>query len=178
MAVEELAFDLSEGREAFLALRGLWFVAHMYPRLAQTDAFGVNVRNNVRAGLTTTTQQLGAAEHVRGRLWHRFREFFDTYDQLLTPCMAVPPFPVGQNYPEAIAGNAMATYVDWIAPTFVLSLTGLPVASVPAGLDAQGLPVGLQIVGRPFGEGAVLALAKLVQAHRPTGRPALGPLAA
>ena len=73
--------------------------------------------------------------------------------------MAVPPFPVEQNYPDTIAGKPMQTYVDWIAPTFVLSLTGLPVASVPCGLDSSGMPVGLQIVGRPSDEEAVLALA-------------------
>ena len=68
--------------------------------------------------------------------------------------MAVPPFPVEQNYPDSIAGKPMQTYVDWIAPTFVLSLTGLPVASVPCGLDESGLPVGLQIVGRPSRRGS------------------------
>jgi amidase len=87
--------------------------------------------------------------------------------------MAVPPFPVEQNYPDSIAGKPMQTYVDWIAPTFVLSLTGLPVASVPCGLDEGGLPVGLQIVGRPFGEEAVLALAAEVQRQKPIGLPPL-----
>jgi amidase len=88
--------------------------------------------------------------------------------------MAVPPFPVEQNYPATIAGEAMATYVDWIAPTFVLSLTGLPVASVPCGLDAEGLPVGLQVVGPPQGEETVLALASRIQAARPIGLPVVG----
>ncbi len=83
----------------------------------------------------------------------------------------MPPFPVEQNYPESIAGRPMATYIDWLAPTFVLSLTGLPVASVPCGLDRSGLPVGLQIVGKPQGEEGVLALAAAVQGMNPLGRP-------
>ena len=128
---------------------------------------------NIRAGLDTTTRDLGAAEAARGRIWHLFREFFGKFDHLLTPCMAVPPFPVDQNYPETVAGKKMETYVDWIAPTFVLSLSGLPVASVPCGLDPDGLPVGLQIVGKPFGEEAVLALASKVQRLHPIGRPPL-----
>src|SRR2546425_5421489 len=49
----------------------------------------------------------------------------------------------------------------------VLSLTGLPVASVPCGLDPRGLPVGLQIVGKPLGEEGVLALAGQVQQRHP-----------
>jgi amidase len=63
----------------------------------------------------------------------------------------------------------MKTYIDWIAPTFVLSLAGLPIASVPAGLDREGLPVGLQVVGPPGGEEAVLALARVIQDARPIG---------
>ncbi len=171
--VQEIALDLSFARKAFLALRGLWFVAQMFPRLDQLDRFGPNVAGNIRAGLGTTTQDLGAAEQARTRIWHLFRDFFGKFDHLLTPCMAVPPFPVEQNYPETVAGRKMETYVDWIAPTFVLSLTGLPVASVPCGLDADGLPVGLQIVGKPQGEEAVLALAAQVQHRHPLGRPKL-----
>ncbi len=87
--------------------------------------------------------------------------------------MAVPPFPVDQNYPETVAGRTMKTYVDWIAPTFVLSLTGLPVASVPCGLDPGALPVGLQVVGRRFGEGQVLGAARVIQDAHPIGAPPL-----
>jgi amidase len=81
--------------------------------------------------------------------------------------MAVPPFPVEENYPRTVAGREMESYVDWLAPTFVLSLTGLPVASVPAGLDPHGLPCGLQIVGPPRGEEVALGLAGVIQRLRP-----------
>jgi amidase len=168
--VEEIELDLSAARVEFLALRGLWFVTQMFPRLDMRDRFGPNVANNVRSGLDVTSMALAAEENYRGQLWHRFREFFNTFDHLLTPCMAVPPFPVEQNYPDSIAGKPMKTYIDWIAPTFVLSLTGLPVASVPAGLDSSNLPVGLQIVGRQFGEEAVLALAAEIQRLAPITR--------
>jgi amidase len=171
--VEEIELDLSAGRAEFLPARGLWFVTQMFPRLDMRDRFGPNVGNNVRSGLDVTTKDLAASENYRGQLWHRFREFFNQYDHLLTPCMAVPPFPVEQNFPDSIAGKPMKTYIDWIAPTFVLSLTGLPVASVPAGLDSGGMPVGLQILGRQFGEEAVLALATQVQRLVPIGRPSV-----
>ncbi len=174
--VEEVDLDLAFGRDAFLALRGMWMVAHQYERLDKMEHFGPNVAGNVRAGLQVTTKELAAAEHARGRIWHVFRQFFESFDHLLTPSMAVPPFPVEQNYPETVAGKPMETYVDWIAPTFVLTLTGLPVASVPCGLDGAGLPVGLQIVGKPFGEGAVLALAKQLQDVRSIGTPSLAEL--
>jgi amidase len=169
--VEEVALDLREGRDAFLALRGLWFVAQMHGRLEHLDEFGPNVAGNIRAGLETTVAELGAAEQARARVRETVLDLLSRFDHLVTPAMAVPPFPVEQNYPETVAGRKMETYVDWIAPTFVLSLTGLPVGAVPCGLDGEGLPVGLQVVGRPFGEEAVLALAGVVQGACPIGRP-------
>ncbi len=171
--VDVVEMDLSAGRAAFLALRGYWMVATHYRRLDQVDDFGDNLAGNLRAGLKGTSQALAAAEHTRGQIWRRFRNLFRTYDYFLTPCMAVPPFPVEQNYPETVGGKRMQTYVDWFAPTFLLSLTGLPVASVPCGLDGEGLPVGLQIAGPPLGEEGVLALAAQVQAAHPIGLPPL-----
>ena len=173
LTVQDSQLDLTFARPAFLALRGYWFLAQMFTRLDHLDDFGANVANNIRSGLSVDPRALGAAEEARGRLWHTFRAFFERSDFLLTPCMAVSPFPVEQNYPDSIAGKPMATYIDWLAPTFVLSLTGLPVASVPCGLDAQGLPVGLQIVGAPRNEEGVLALASLIQDLHPIGAPAL-----
>ena len=163
LAVEEIDVDLSPARAAFLTLRGLWFVTHMAPRMDKAAQFGTNVGNNVRAGQATTTEQLAAAEQERNRLWHVFKQLFSRFDYVVTPTMAVPPFPVEQNYPDSIAGKPMQTYVDWIAPTFVLSLTGLPVASVPCGRDSGGMPVGLQIVSRPGDEEAALSLAAVVR---------------
>jgi amidase len=171
--VEQVAFDLSFGRDAFLALRGEWFVAWMYERLEHLERFGVNVRNNTNAGLAGDPRALGAAHAARGRVWSLCRELLGRYDHLLTPTMAVPPFPVEQNYPETVAGRAMKTYVDWLAPTFLLSLTGLPVASVPCGLDSGGMPVGMQILGRPEGEEAVLSLTSEIQRLTPVASPLL-----
>jgi len=87
--------------------------------------------------------------------------------------MAVPPFPVEKDYPEEIAGKEMKTYIDWFAPTFLLSLSALPIVSVPCGLDSKGLPVGIQIVGPQIGEEKVLALAKQIQDAHPIGFPTL-----
>ena len=141
--VDLIDLDLSAGRDAFLALRGHWFASWMSERMDRLEGFGVNVRNNTRAGVEAVGRDIGQAETVRGRIWHQFRELFTRYDHILTPTMAVPPFPIEQNYPEIVAGKTTRTYVDWLAPTFVLSLTGLPVASVPCGLDPDGMPVGI-----------------------------------
>lgn len=161
--VDEVALDLSPWRDTFLTLRAEWFLAAMAARLDRLDDFGVNVRANVDAGLALDPRALAAAHHARGTLWQRLQTLFEDVDVLVTPTTAVPPFPVEQNYPTEVAGRPMRTYVDWFAPTFLLSLSGLPIASVPVGLDERGLPVGIQVVGRPGDEEGVLTLAAAVQ---------------
>src|SRR5690606_22377739 len=95
--VEAIELDLSDARPAFIALRGHWMLSHQHTRLHHVNEFGANVAGNIRLGLEVSARELAAAEHVRGRLWHRMRELFDRWDALLTPCMAVSPFPVEQN---------------------------------------------------------------------------------
>ena len=172
-AVEEMGLDLSFARGAFGRLRGEWMVSHHLERLAVLDALGPNLSGNIRAGLEVTSQELAEAERDRGRVWEIFQIFFERFDLLLTPTVAVPPFPAEDSYPTTVAGQKMKTYVDWFAPTFVLSLTALPIASVPCGLDGNGLPVGLQIVGPPEGEEKVLGLAKAIEEACPLPPPAL-----
>ena len=172
-SVEEIELDLSFGRKSFLDIRGFWMVAQHYSRLDKLNQFGSNLKGNIEAGLKVTMKDLANAERARTKIWQIFCDFHQNYDHLLTPCMAVSPFPVEHHYPETIAGKKMKTYVDWFASTFLLSLTGLPVSSVPCGLTKGKLPVGLQIVGRPMGEESVLALSKQIQDANPIGLPSL-----
>ena len=172
--VEFIDLDLSAGREAFLVLRGHWILGQRYDRLDDISVFGENVANNIRLGLKYTVRDLARADRVRTDLLKKLSRLHATYDVLLTPTAPVEPFPVEQNYPTEIAGKPMATYIDWIAPTFLFSMLGCPAASVPAGLTRRGLPVGLQIIGRRFEEGAVLAVADAIQSHCPIGSPPLG----
>ena len=169
--VEELDLDLSSGFETFLTLRGRWMVEHHRSRLEQLHELGPNLAGNIRAGLALRPGDVEAAERARAELQQMLRGVFESCDYLLTPCVPVAPFPVEQDYPETIGGRKMATYIEWIAPTFVLSLTSLPVACVPAGLDPNGLPVGIQVVGPPNGEESVLALAGRLEDLRPIGTP-------
>lgn len=170
-SVDEVTFDLSWARRAFLALRGYWMVAQQHGRLADRERFGANLRGNVEAGLALTTEELALAEQDRTRVWAAFQRFFGHFDYLLTPTMAIPPFSAEQSHPDSIAGKPMETYIDWVAPTFLLSLAGLPVASVPAGLGDDGLPVGLQVVGPADSEGRILGLAAAIQQAVPMPAP-------
>jgi len=172
-SLEEIEFDLSDGRDAFLALRAEAMVASHADKLHRLDELGPNLAGNIRAGLSQSAIDIATAERKRTELWERYRRLFERYDLLLTPTAPVPPFPVERNHPDRIGERRLETYIDWIAPTFLVSLVNLPAASVPAGLTASRLPVGLQIVGPRFSEPRILGVAKQVQLANPLGAPPL-----
>jgi amidase len=169
--VEEIAFDVSDGRVAYQAWRGAWMVGQQFERLAAIESFGPNLKANVQSGLAITALDLAAAERTRQDVFHRFRTLFERFDLLLTPVTPVKPFPVEQNAPSEIGGRRLDNYIDWIAPAFLVTLVSLPAASVPAGKTADGLPVGLQLVAPRFAEPLILSVAKLVQQANPIGWP-------
>ncbi|HET7200624.1 MAG TPA: amidase [Burkholderiales bacterium] len=169
--VEEVEINLSDGRDAFLALRGEAMVGNHLERLERIGELGDNLAGNIRAGLALTVSEIARAERRRAEIWHRWRALFERYDLVLTPTAPVPPFPVEKNYPDVIEGRKLQNYMDWIGPTFLVSLAALPAASVPAGLTAAKLPVGLQIIGPRFSEPTILSAAKFVEEAHPIGLP-------
>jgi amidase len=169
--VEQIAFDVSDGRDPYQTWRGAWMVGQQYARLSQLEKFGENLKGNVQAGLKVTALDLAKAEQTRLQVFHHFRVLFEKYDVLLTPAAPVRPYPVEMNYPTEINGKKFENYVDWIASAFLVTLVSLPAGSVPAGMTADGLPVGLQIVAPRFEEPRILSIAKLVQQTNQIGWP-------
>ena len=166
--VERACPDFGEVNEIVLATRGLGMVARHAEKLAQWEP--VMQRGlvwNIKQGLSLTPEQIGRGETLRTRLWQRVRAFMETRDLLILPTVAVPPFPVEQPYPTEINGKALDNYTQWFFLTYGITVTGLPVISVPCGFTRSGLPVGLQIVGRRRQEAAVLRAAAAFEAARP-----------
>ena len=56
--VEEIAFDVSDGRDPYQTWRGAWMVGQQFARLAQLEQFGANLKGNVKAGLKVTALDL------------------------------------------------------------------------------------------------------------------------
>ena len=141
--------------------------------LDRIDELGENLAGNIRAGLDQKPTDIAHAEAIRNRLWKQLVEMFETYDVIATPTLPIPPFPVTLNYPESINGQKMANYIEWVGPSLVFSLFGVPALSVPAGL-AGGLPAGLQLVGPRFSESKLISLADQVAQERPVPLADLG----
>lgn len=92
----------------------------------------------------------------RDRLLAKLLAYLDRCPVLIMPVATVPPFPVDQ--PVIVDGRGQSIW-DVLAPSRLISLFGIPAASVPFGTSADGLPINVQVVGRPFREDEVLAIA-------------------
>lgn len=118
-------------------------------------------RNQHKLGTEYVTASLEQLKY-----WDGIRPFFEKYDLLLTPTVAVPPFKLGILGQREIAGRKVSP-LSWMAFSYPFDLTGQPAASVPCGWTDDGLPIGLQIVGRRFDDIAVLTAAAAFEQASP-----------
>jgi amidase len=152
--------DLSDAVEVFRVLRAEQFVTARAPLLERhRELLKPEVIWNIETGMKLTAEEIGRAERRRGQMQASAAAFFERFDLLLCPAAIVPPFPVEQRYLEELGGHRFPSYIDWVAITYAITLTGLPALSLPCGFTGTGLPVGLQMVGRPRGEAELLAAA-------------------
>ena len=163
-AVEGEAPDFSGALDCFEVLRALMFAGVRGELLAaERDRINPDIVWNIEKGLTLSGAEIIAAQRVRDALFHRVARFFDDFNLLACPTVAVPPFPVEHRFPTEIAGEKLTTYIDWMFLTFVITLTGCPAISLPCGLTNDGLPIGLQLVGRPHSDADLLGMARLLE---------------
>jgi Asp-tRNA(Asn)/Glu-tRNA(Gln) amidotransferase A subunit family amidase len=102
-----------------------------------------------------------AVSLFRIAFFHELEALFGRYRLLVSPTLAVPPFPhpgEGRAGPDVVAGQAVSPFLGWLL-TYQFNLTGQPAVTVPCGFTAGGLPIGLQIVGRPGADEDVLRAA-------------------
>lgn len=166
--IEQDEPDFGRVREVIHATRALRMVALHADKLKDwREKMNPNLVWNIEQGFSLTPQQIGQAEKERTVIYQQVCQFFEHYDLLLTPTVAVPPFPVEVSFPKEINGQPMTSYTDWFLLTYAITITGLPAISVPCGWTAEGLPVGLQIVGRRLDEATVLRAAAAFEAMAP-----------
>ncbi|WP_209372747.1 amidase [Brevibacterium renqingii] len=152
--------DLSDADEVFGVRRALDFVGSwggLYE--AHPDRIKDSVVWNIRMGLGLTGAEVASAEAARARLHSEVDRFFADHDALVLTTCQVLPFDAGIEYPTEINGVRLENYLDWMRALCLISATGCPAISVPAGFSDSGLPVGLQIVSRPGADVELLRIA-------------------
>jgi aspartyl-tRNA(Asn)/glutamyl-tRNA(Gln) amidotransferase subunit A len=123
-----------------------------------------------RDGAKYSSADLVAAMADRRTLSIGWNRFFETYDLLLCPTLAVPAFDTGKASPELADGTPN---LQWSPYTHHFNLSRHPSASVPCGTTKDGLPVGLMITSGHYRDALVLRAAHHYQQTAPLKMPAL-----
>ena len=157
--VDQAEPDFSGSMDIFQTLRALIFADREEDYLKHRDLMKDTIIWNIEKGLNLSTQDINQAVMLRTELFQRVYEFFEKYDFLVLPTAQVLPFDVENEWVHEIDGIEMETYLDWMSICCVITLTGLPVISVPCGFSSEGLPVGIQIIGKHHQDFKVLQIA-------------------
>ncbi len=168
--------DLSGAEDIFQKLRAWHFELGLVNEYANhRDKLKDTVIWNVDLGRSLSGPEIGAATKARTKLFERFADFMTDFDFLVAPVSQVVPFSHETEWVTEINGVQMDTYIDWMMSCCVITVTGCPALSVPAGFTPSGLPVGLQLIGRHLDDFGVLQLAHAFEQANPVGlrRPAL-----
>ncbi len=140
-------------------------------------------------GKALSAEDLAIALRVVGQVGRKVGAFFEQYDALLTPTLAVPPFPIGALQPKPaeraaleivgrigsgrllkLAGllDQMADQIFETIPfTPLFNATGQPAMSVPLDWNAEGLPIGVHFVTKLGDEATLFRLAGQLERARP-----------
>ena len=144
--VEEAAPDLRDADQVFGTTRAFDFLL-AYGTLLEKhgDVIKPEVQWNVAQGQALTGRNLVDAALARTQLAGKVDNFFGRFDVFASPTAQVLPFDASLRYPTSVEGIECETYLDWMRSACLISATGIPAVSVPAGFSDGGLPVGLQL---------------------------------
>ncbi|MCH8827742.1 MAG: amidase [Chloroflexi bacterium] len=166
-SVEETDLVLDAPTEPFKIIFSVNTYAAMGPAVDEFEhEFTDYFMDNMRFAKTVTASDYVRAVGYIDRLKAQFADQFQRYDLILSPTMAVPPFPVGDN-PTHIAGREVDPFTGFLPFTFPINMNGHTAASIPAGFSSDGLPIGLHIVGRWGDEETVFAASAAFEEARP-----------
>ena len=110
------------------------------------------------------------AEGERAQLMQKTNAFLARYDVLLTPTVAVPALPVGQDLNDP---KTEEVWIDWTPFSYPFNMSHQPAANIPCGFTSGGLPVGLQAVAALDRDGVVLRVARAYEAAHPFKMPSI-----
>jgi amidase len=123
-------------------------------------------------GLVESALASSAADYARAvvrlqALARRTVAFWQEFDIVLTPTLALPPVPIGWQEEADGAIEQLLRNTAFTPFTAIANLTGLPAMSIPLHWSESGLPIGVQAIGQPAGDALLLRLAAQLEAARP-----------
>lgn len=164
----ELDLALAGAERIFRVIRGISYrglAAAFTPE--QIGQMKATVQENMAYGQSITADDIVEVDGLRSKLHRQLHDLFHQVDVLALPTTQVAAFPTDWEFPTVVGGQAMTDYLGWMMSCCVITATGCPAISIPAGFTSDGLPVGLQLVAPIGAERRLLEVAAAIEAAAP-----------
>ena len=156
--------DCGAAIETFRTLRAA-HIANSYGDLLKTRRAELTptVIWNIEAGAKLSAEDYLNAERRRTAIYRSFRQLFTRADFMVAPAASVLPWPNEISDVTAIDSALLETPIDYLAVTFIVSLVGFPVLTLPAPRGVDELPFGIQIIAPPGCESRLFAFGRIIE---------------
>ena len=168
-SVEEIALPYDGARviEVFINFwaAGAVGLVGMAQSLAGEDGSVEDLLEPWTLGLAELAQSVGVdkcvadAQQLFPELAAAHAQLFQTYDLILSPVLAVPPFDVGHHSPSGDFDVIMERVVEAVGYTPIHNAVGTPAISLPLSQTEDGLPIGNQFAASIGNERLLLEIA-------------------
>jgi len=146
--VVDACLDFDRADEVFKTLRAFRFAMKFGDLVEEhRDQMKETVLWNISEGKKLSGEDIANAQRWRTELFSKAVDFFGQFDFLVGPVTQVPAFNIEDEFVNEIEGTKFTSYIDWMQSCYLITATGMPAISVPAGFTEKGLPVGVQIIG-------------------------------
>lgn len=167
------AIDPRGGYETYLNLLHSVMAAGVSPKAYERNrkyAEATDADDRSDAAIMSRAMVLSHADWLRANnrretLRHAWRAFFEDWDILICPQMAVSAFPHDHspmNGRTVTVNGQSQPYFQQLFWSGVVTTPYLPSTVFPAGRSADGLPIGLQAVGAAYHDYATIDFARLL----------------
>jgi amidase len=119
--------------------------------------------------LASIGRAISATDYVQSINWthawsRRLQAWWDDFDLLVSPVIAVPPPPIGWLSDPELGTDRLTSILQFTAQ---FNVSGQPAISLPLGWSADGLPIGVQFVGPVDDEALLLRVASQLEVAAP-----------
>ena len=156
--------DLSGAYETFMTLRSIGFLGDFGPMHQEFgDELGEVIIKELELARKLSCGEIAKAFLNHSQIVRHSDEFFDSYDLLITPAAAVPPFKHDLKYPSEIDGEFYEGYLDWEAISWGITLTQCPSVVINCGTDENKMPFGIQLIAKQHNDVFLLDVAHSIE---------------
>ena len=156
--------DLSGAYETFMTLRSIGFLGDFGPMHQEFgDELGEVIIKELELARKLSCGEIAKAFLNHSQIVRHSDEFFDSYDLLITPAAAVPPFKHELKYPSEIDGEFYEGYLDWEAISWGITLTQCPSVVINCGTDENKMPFGIQLIAKQHNDVFLLDVAHSIE---------------